>query len=93
MLSDLAATLPGEDCRADMRVGGLVGLSRRHTHESKRPRTAGSIRDGEDLQAAKTLTRGDVIGRRPSRPFTEDELTLALTKTTMRPAMIAPTPA
>lgn len=67
-----------------------VGLSRRHTlEENQRPRTRDS--DTMDpLQETTTVTKGNMNGHANGsaygRPFTEDELTQAMTRTTLRPA-------
>ncbi|MCJ1483133.1 hypothetical protein MMC06_003299 [Schaereria dolodes] len=57
---------------------GNVGLSRQHTHDGNQKTT---------LETTKTVTNGDLIGDgwRLDSPFTEDELTRALTKTTLKP--------
>lgn len=69
------------------RLLGIVGLSRHHTHEIPPPRTADSEMDGETLATAKTVTNADSRRSEYDSPFTEDELTLALTKSTLKPAM------
>ncbi|KAL8830273.1 MAG: hypothetical protein Q9191_001526 [Dirinaria sp. TL-2023a] len=67
-----------------------VGLSRGHTREeNQRPRTRDS--DTMDpLQETQTTTKeklnGHANGSAYGRPFTEDELTQAMTRTTLRPA-------
>ena len=68
-----------------------VGLSRQHTlEETTRPRTQGSTRTKVNgLEPARTITNGDrsyINGSDRGKPFLEDELTHALTMTTLRPS-------
>ena len=65
-----------------------VGLSRQHTlDENTRPRTDGSTTTKVyGLEPARTITNGYINGGDYGKPFTEDELTHALTKTTLKPS-------
>ena len=65
-----------------------VGLSRQHTlDEHTRPRTDGSTTTKiNGLEPARTITSGYLNGGDYGKPFTEDELTHALTKTTLKPS-------
>jgi len=67
-----------------------VGLSRQHTlDENTRPRTDGSTTTKVNgLEPAKTITHGYLNGGDVDhgKPFTEEELTHALTRTTLEPS-------
>lgn len=78
----------GNEMRADFDVViGIVGISRHHTHEIQPPRTAEIEKDDETLTTTKTFTNGASGRRGYDKPFTDDELTLALTRNSPKPAM------
>ena len=54
-----------------------MGLSRQHTQEMSENFTNG-------LEPQQTITEGHLDWRDTNMPFTEEELTLALTKTTIK---------
>ncbi|MCJ1463240.1 hypothetical protein MMC07_001845 [Pseudocyphellaria aurata] len=61
-----------------------VGLSRQVTRdENGRPRTADS-RKMNGLHSQRTVTNGHVKSGETEKPFTEEELSLALTRTTVK---------
>lgn len=70
----------------------VVGLSRQHTAENRRPRTDGNTTDMAGLEFSKTVTNGDVYGLETQktvtngRLFTEDELAKAMTQSTLKPS-------
>lgn len=67
---------------------GAVGLSRQHTAENRRPRTAENEMNG--LETQKTVTNGDTYGLQSQktltngRLFTEDELANAMSQSTIK---------
>ena len=72
----------------------LVGLSRKQTQENQRPRTRDrKSMDLDPLQNVETIKYANVNGHMNGyangsahgKPFTEDELTQAMTRTTLRP--------
>ena len=78
------------------RLNGLtlvvVGLSRQHTAENRRPRTDDNTTDMAVLEVSKTFTNGDVYGLDKQKTitngplFTEDELAKAMTQSTLKPS-------
>lgn len=73
----------------------VVGLSRQHTAENRRPKTDDNSTDMAVLEVSKTFTNGDVYGldkqktitNGPNGPlFTEDELAKAMTQSTLKPS-------
>ena len=70
----------------------VVGLSRQHTAENRRPRTNDNTPDMTGLAFSKTVTNGDVYGLDAQktvtngRLFTEDELAKAMTQSTLKPS-------
>lgn len=68
----------------------VVGLSRQHTAENRRPRTGDNTTDMAGLQSSKTVTNGDTYGLATQktvtngRLFTEDELAKAMTRSTLK---------
>lgn len=72
----------------------VVGLSRQHTAENRRPRTDdNTTTDMAVLEVSKTFTNGDVYGLDKQKTitnggplFTEDELAKAMTQSTLKPS-------
>ena len=70
----------------------IVGLSRQHTAEDRRPRTDDNTTDMSGLELSKTATNGDIYGLGTQktitngRLFTEDELAEAMTQSTLKPS-------
>ena len=71
----------------------VVGLSRQHTAEDRRPRTDDdSTTDMAGLEFSKTATNGDIYGLGTQKTitngplFTEDELAEAMTQSTLKPS-------
>ena len=68
----------------------IVGLSRQHTAENRRPRTDVDATDMAGLEFSKTVTNGDVYGFDTQntitngRLFTEDELAKAMTQSSLK---------
>lgn len=68
----------------------IVGLSRQHTAENRRPRTDDNDTDMAGLEFSKTVTNGNVYGLDTQktvtngRLFTEDELAKAMTQSTLK---------
>ena len=69
-----------------------MGLSRQHTAEIRRPRTDDNPTDMAGLEFAKTFTNGDDYGLDKQTTvtngplFTEDELSKAMTQSTLKPS-------
>lgn len=87
MMSEMVRRLPILDIApANGRICA-VGLSRQHTAENQRPRTAESQMVG--IEAQKTITNGDTYGLQTQktltngRLFTEDELANAMSQSTI----------
>ena len=70
----------------------VVGLSRQHTAENRKPRTNDNATDMAGLEFSKTVTNGDVFGLDTQktitngRLFTEDELANAMSQSTLKPS-------
>ena len=70
----------------------VVGLSRQHTAEDRRPRTQDGTIEMADLEISKTATNRDFYGLGTQktvtngRLFTEDELAEAMTQSTLKPS-------
>lgn len=71
----------------------IVGLSRQHTAEDRRPRIDDTTTDMAGLEFSKTVTNGDIYGLgtqetlTSGRLFTEDELAEAMTQSTLKPSI------
>ena len=71
----------------------VVGLSRQHTTEDRRPRTDDDgATDMASLECSKTATNGDIYGLGTQKTitngplFTADELAEAMTQSTLKPS-------
>ena len=71
----------------------VVGLSRQHTAEDRKPRAADDgTTDMAGLEFSKTATNGDIYGLGTQKTitngplFTEDELAEAMTQSTLKPS-------
>lgn len=71
----------------------VVGLSRQHTAEDRRPRIDDNTTDMAGLEFSKTVTNEDIYGLGTQetltngRLFTEDELAEAMTQSTLKPSI------